>query len=129
MTDEPEFDIPSSGEWREAPGKGQSKQGSGKALSLDMAEAVTLKAMLHMDRSLETYNQFLDAGVAPEQARLVLPMSLLTEWIWTGSLYAFIRICKERLAPDAQSETRAVAEGIYGSLREYFPDSMKAWAL
>ena len=59
----------------------------------------------------------------------MLPMSLLTEWLWTGSLYAFIRICKERLAPDAQSETRAVAEGIYGSLREYFPDSMKAWAL
>ena len=129
MTDEPEFDIPREDEWRVAPGKGQSKQGSGGVADLDIGIAATSRAEWQAQESLEFYENLLDRGIAPEQARLVLPMSLLTEWIWTGSLYAFIRICKERLAPDAQAETRAVAEGIYGSLREHFPASMAAWGI
>lgn len=61
------------------------------------------------------YNAMLEYGVCPEQARMVLPQSMYTEWYWSGSLYAFARICKQRLDPHAQLETRQVA-GQIGSI-------------
>ena len=61
---------------------------------------------------MKTYRQLLDDGVAPEQARMVLPQSMITEWYWSGSLYAFAKMCGLRLKPDAQYETRLVAEQI-----------------
>ena len=64
----------------------------------------------------EVYNYFLKKGVAPEQARIVLPQSLMTEWIWTGSLVAFARVVKLRLSDDAQFECRAIAERIKSEL-------------
>ena len=76
-----------------------------------------------------TYQRLLDFGVAPEQARLVLPMALVTEWIWTGSLYAFIRTCGERMNGDAQAETRAVAVLIHSHIKGLFPHSVAAWGL
>lgn len=69
-----------------------------------------------MAKAEETYNFFLEKGVAPEQARIVLPQSLMTEWIWTGSLVAFSRVVKLRLSDDAQFECRAVAERIKNAL-------------
>ena len=59
--------------------------------------------------ALANYNRMLDAGVAPEQARMILPQSMMTEWYWSGTLYAFARICNLRCAEDAQYETRIVA--------------------
>ena len=123
----PEFDFPS--EWRSRPNKGQSKQGSGELLDEYKQQRLNdIAAELAFDADIY-YNTVLDMGVAPEQARLFLPMSSMTEWIWTGSLMAFIRICKERLAEDAQAETRNVAEGIYKYLCYLFPESMKAWGI
>ena len=49
---------------------------------------------------LETYKLLIDKGVAPEQARMVLPQSMMTEWYWSGSLYAFAKMCGLRLKPD-----------------------------
>jgi thymidylate synthase (FAD) len=51
-------------------------------------------------------------GVAPEQARMILPQSMMTEWIWTGSLVAFARVVKLRSSSDAQYECRQIAEKI-----------------
>lgn len=67
-------------------------------------------------RAEEAYNYFLERGVAPEQARIILPQSLMTEWIWTGSLVAFARVVKLRLSEDAQFECRAIAERIKSEL-------------
>lgn len=58
------------------------------------------------------YRTLLAAGVCPEQARMVLPQSMMTEWIWTGSLYAFARVCSLRLDPHTQKETRVMARDI-----------------
>ena len=129
VKDEPEFDIPEFDEWRRAPGKGQSKQGSGESVSLNTGVDATLAVADVARHAMTVYDDLLNDGIAPEQARLVLPMALTTEWIWTGSLYSFIRICKERLAPDAQKETRLVATEIYNSLKTLFPGSVKAWGL
>ena len=75
---------------------------------------------------LETYKLLIDKGVAPEQARMVLPQSMMTEWYWSGSLYAFAKMCGLRLKPDTQYETRLVAEQIEDKMMELFPDSWTA---
>ena len=94
VTDAPEFDLPDV--WRSAPGKGQSKQGSGEPIERQWAACDIGSEALA--KALDAYDDLLRLNVAPEQARLVLPMAMVTEWIWTGSLYAFARICRERLA-------------------------------
>ena len=73
--------------------------------------------------ALANYNRMLDAGVAPEQARMILPQSMMTEWYWSGTLYAFARICNLRCAEDAQYETRIVANLIDDECKKLFPIS------
>lgn len=72
------------------------------------------------------YDQLIDLGVAPEQARMVLPQNTMTEWYWTGSLMFFARVCKQRLAPGAQLETREIAEAIAEIVATLFPVSWSA---
>lgn len=76
--------------------------------------------------ALGTYNLLLKDGVAPEQARIVLPQNMMTEWIWSGSLMAFARVCKLRLDPHAQQETREIAEKIQALVPKEFEHSWRA---
>jgi len=76
--------------------------------------------------ALMMYKQLLDEGVAPEQARMVLPQSMMTEWYWSGSLYAFAKMCGLRLKDDTQAETRKVAELIEDVMMDIFPNSWEA---
>ena len=78
------------------------------------------------NNALIAYKDLLDAGVAPEQARMILPQSLMTEWYWSGSLYAFARVCNLRCKPDAQYETRIVADEIDKHCKLTFPVSWRA---
>ena len=73
--------------------------------------------------ALKNYNRMLEAGVAPEQARMILPQSMMTEWYWSGTLYAFARICNLMCAEDAQYETRIVANLINDECERLFPKS------
>ena len=73
--------------------------------------------------ALESYKGLLSAGVAPEQARMILPQSMMTEWYWSGTLYAFARVCNLRCASDAQYETRIVANLINEECCKLFPIS------
>ena len=76
--------------------------------------------------SLETYRNLLSDGVAPEQARMVLPQSMYTEWYWSGSLYAFAKMCSLRLKEDTQLETQVIAEMISIEMSMKFPVSWRA---
>ena len=76
--------------------------------------------------ALLTYNLLLAQGVCPEQARSVLPQSMMTEWYWTGSLYGFSRVCKLRLDPHSQVECSQVATLIEEYCSGLFPISWKA---
>lgn len=76
--------------------------------------------------ALKNYNQMIEAGVAPEQARMILPQSMMTEWYWSGSLYAFARVCNLRCSPDAQYESKEVADAIAFHCAGKFPCSWKA---
>lgn len=75
--------------------------------------------------SIATYDNMIEFGVCPEQARAVLPQAAYTEWYWTGSLYAFSRVCKLRQADDAQAETRYIADQISERCKINFPISWK----
>jgi thymidylate synthase (FAD) len=72
------------------------------------------------------YRNLLKAGVAPEQARMVLPQSTMTEWYWSGSLDAFADMCNLRCKNDTQYETRVVANKISKKLLDLFPVSWEA---
>lgn len=76
--------------------------------------------------SLRVYRELLAEGVAPEMARMVLPLSLYTEWYWSGSMDAFANMCKLRLKEDTQYETRLVAQQIDNVMGELYPVSWKA---
>ena len=73
--------------------------------------------------ALANYNLMIGVGVAPEQARMILPQSMMTEWYWSGTLYAFARVCNLRCAEDAQYETRIVANLINDECEKLFPIS------
>lgn len=75
---------------------------------------------------MKTYEELLSQGVAPEQARMVLPQNTMTEWWWTGSLMFFARVCYQRLDAHAQQETREIAEAIAAAVPSQFQHSWKA---
>ena len=75
---------------------------------------------------LKLYKDMIKAGIAPEQARMVLPQSTMTEWYWSGSLDAFSDMCNLRCKPDTQAETRIVADAISKEMKELFQISWEA---
>ena len=118
ITDDVEFYVH---DYREA--AKDKKQGSG-GLHKDNEHYQRVIELKNME-ALKTYNDLIEAGVAPEQARGHLPQDLMTAWTWSGTLGAFAKMCRERLGSDAQKETRYVAEQVYDYLKEYYPVSAK----
>ena len=116
VDDEPEFYVPDVWRGRSA----DKKQGS------DGVVNITLDQEVQWNRQLSTYKTLLSEGVAPEQARMVLPQSTMTEWYWSGSLDAFADMCNLRCKPDTQAETRVVAQQIDRKMIEIFPVSWDA---
>lgn len=116
---EPEFYYP---EWRGKPTDG-AKQGSDDFIKIDHDTALGYDNA--MRACLYTYNQLLENGVAPEQARFVLPQAMYTEWYWTGSLAAYARFYKQRIDPHAQWEIREYADAVGELIRPHFPVSWK----
>ena len=104
-------------EWRGRPKN--SKQGSDGTVELDINEQFRLDNT--MTQCLIIYKSLIDQGIAPGQARMVLPQSMMTEWYWSGTLYAFARVCNLRCAPDTQQETREIADQISAICAEHFP--------
>ncbi len=111
----PELYTPDS--WRGRPKN--SKQGSDGTVALGQTIDHNLETT--MESCLILYNTLIQKGVAPEQARMVLPQSMMTEWYWSGTVYAFARVCNLRCKPDTQKETRDVANKIWKLADEAFP--------
>ena len=115
---EPEFYTPEV--WRGAPEN--KKQGSSDIkIDIDPDDFVRM-----YDSAKWMYEHLLEIGVCPEQARMVLPQSMMTEWYWSGTLYAFARGCNLRCKDDAQLETQMVAKQIDELAEEIFPYSWEA---
>ena len=124
VDDKPDWYWPEDDVWR---GRAKDKK-QGSEGFIDLKEDLEL-----LDDVVETtewcralYSKLLNKGIAPEQARMVLPQSTMTEWYWSGSLFAFSKMCGLRLKPDAQYETRLVAEQIEDKMAKLFPESWTA---
>jgi thymidylate synthase (FAD) len=119
VQDEPTIYIP---RWRGAP-TGGAKQGSE-----DFLTGSTLLDEVYRnlaDDAMEAYKTLLAEGVAPEQARFVLPQGTYTEWFWTGSLAAYGRFYKQRIDSHAQWEIRQYAAAVGSIIQPLFPESWK----
>jgi len=119
----PECWIPSPDQIRERDPK--LKQGS-KETSVINAEEIHQLMKTHTEVNVMLYEDLLAKGVAPEIARCILPQSMLTEFIETGSLAAYARLYKLRTDPTAQREIRRYAELIGELIEPLFPISWKA---
>ena len=122
---EPEFWYPEH--WR---GRAEDKkQGSSDDVHIDWidrAERTSSRVRVVTEFAVKAYKDMLEVGVCPEQARMVLPQNVFTEWYWTGSLYAFARVCNLRCQPDAQKETRDVCWEMDELAKGLFPVSWEA---
>ena len=116
VDDEPEFYVPDVWRGRSA----DKKQGSDGTVEFEDH----YEEEMSLDKSY--YNYLLDWGVAPEQARMVLPQSTMTEWYWSGSLDAFADMCNLRCKDDTQYESRLVADQISKEMGKLFPVSWRA---
>ena len=103
--------------WRGRPVN--SKQGSDG--TVELGQTIDHNLETTMESCLILYNTMIQKGVAPEQARMVLPQSMMTEWYWSGTVYAFARVCNLRCKPDTQKETQDVANEIDKLADEAFP--------
>jgi len=124
VDDEPEFYVPDV--WR---GRSKDKKQGSDGVSLwnhGMGTGYREEEYELMDNILGVYRHMIEVGVAPEQARMVLPQSTMTEWYWSGSLDAFASMCVLRLKGDTQYETRLVAQQIDEVMSSLFPVSWKA---
>ena len=119
---EPEFYSPT---WRGKPTDG-AKQGSEDFITeetrTNLYDAIYRESY---ETALHVYNTLIEKGVAPEQARFVLPQGMYTEWYWTGSLAAFARFYKQRKDDHAQWEIREYASAVGKIIEPYFPVSWK----
>jgi thymidylate synthase (FAD) len=115
------------GKWRKQ--SKDSKQGSEGLV--DDQSICSLIEMRAIEYAKACYDELLENGVSKEQARSVLPLNLNTTMIWTGSLYSLIRLCQQRLKPDAQKETGDVVRAMLEETIKIgmFNHSLKAYGL
>lgn len=118
VDDGPEFYFPEV--WRGRPI--DKKQGSSGVIDKSVGEW----ALIATSTASNNYSKLIEEGVAPEQARMILPLNTYSEWYWSGSLDAFANMAKLRCKPDTQEETRLIANQISEQMLEKFPVSWKA---
>jgi thymidylate synthase (FAD) len=116
----PEIFIP---EFREKP-EGSIKQGSGGEHPDNHAWQKAYKGVT--EQALWLYEDMLRAGVAPEQARFVLPQGAIVNWVWTGNILAFANFVKKRSDSNAQQEIQQVASAVDAVIRPLFPASWQS---
>jgi len=115
----PDFYLP---QWRGKP-KGSAKQGSDEFIAIKGDNIRSYGNVIEL--CLYTYDQLIEDGVAPEQARFVLPQAMYTEWYWTGSLAAYARFYSQRIDEHAQWEIREYARVIGNIIQPLFPHSWR----
>ena len=108
-----------------------SKQGSGEDLSQEKNDIAKQIQSDVIDYCKWAYEAMIFHGVSKEQARSVLPLSLETEFIWTGSFLAFVHLCNLRLKQDTQKETRDIVTEMLHQVKELdnFKHTIKAFGL
>ena len=123
VDDEPTFFVPD--QWRLRP-DGSIKQGSGEPLPPSKQNICNWTVKKTHTQALESYNYLMACNVAPEQARMVLPQTMYTQWIETGSLAYWARLCGLRIDAHAQREINDLACQVSKQMAKAFPVSWAA---
>jgi len=79
--------------------------------------------------AIHAYYYLIKSGVAPEEARIILPLNSMTHWVWSGSLMAFMRVVKQRVDSHAQGAAQEFGRKLLTILNDKFPESVKAFEL
>lgn len=116
-----EFFVPDS--WRSRPADG-IKQGSGDVHDDSGYFSEQYQYLLNHADSL--YQDMINTGVAPEMARMVLPQSMMVDWIWTGNLLSMFHIYRLRSGEGAQLEAKEFAEQLKQAVQPKFPIAWEA---
>ena len=126
ITEEEEFYIPMPMEWRSAPEN--RKQGSGEPVIADIGAKYTRQLEKMVVEGDRLYKEALKDGIAPEQARLLLPAySMYVRWRWTVSLNGVLHFISLRDKEDAQYEIREYASAINTIACQLYPITAEAW--
>lgn len=104
-----------------------NKQGSGDLLPRDVATSVSEKIHVHSGKSFELYDELLEAGLARETARAVLPVNVYTQWYWSTDLWNLMHFLKLRLDSHAQYEIRVYAQALLIFAKAVCPLALEAW--
>jgi thymidylate synthase (FAD) len=121
---EPEFFIPNY--WRKRPDKSKKQGSSDDLICMIDNKSISVEYQNLIDSMSDAYNSFIENGVAPEQARMLLPQSMMTEFVETGSLSAYARLYKLRIEKSAQLEIQEYANEIGKIMEKQFPNGWKA---
>lgn len=126
ITEKEQFYIPNTNQWRSAPEN--SKQGSGNPVSNDIGAKYLQRLRASVERGIRDYEEALRDGIAPEQARLLLPAyAMYVRWRWTASLNAILHFITLRDKKDAQYEIQEYAKAISQITQQHYPITMQAW--
>ena len=105
--------------------EGSIKQGSGGIHSDNLAMIQTM--ISHTETAIQNYEYFLSTGMAPEEARMILPLNTMVTFSWTGSLIAMLRVVKQRQDSHAQLAAQEFANKLKPILLEHFPHASQAY--
>lgn len=104
--------------------EGSIKQGSGKEHPFSEMWKHRYKA--HVSTAIQMYEEMLEGGICPEQARFILPQGAIVNWIWTGNLVSFANFYLKRTDSHAQVEVQEVAKKVGALIEDIFPVSWAA---
>lgn len=120
ISDEPAVWFPD--EWHTRPE--DIKQGSGGLVEDQWTVGSYASGVTQ--HALTAYDQMLKLGTAPEEARIVLPLNMMTTVVWTGSLLFWSRVCNQRVDSHAQLAAQELGKLISGIVEPLYPVSWKA---
>ena len=126
VTEDEEFYIPSPLEWRMAPA--DKKQGSAEIADSRLGAKYSQHLLRAVETGLAAYREALADGIAPEQARLLLPAyGMYVRWRWTVSLNGVLNFLSLRLGHGAQSEIVDYAGAVLELVKQKYPLTLQAW--
>jgi thymidylate synthase (FAD) len=120
-----EFYFPDSHELRSQ--SKTNKQGSDGGLTDDVSSVFSEEIENQCDDAYALYQKLLDSGVAREQARMVLPLNLYTEFYWKQNLHNLLHLLALRTDAHAQQEIRVYAEAMLALIKPLIPWTLEAW--
>jgi thymidylate synthase (FAD) len=126
ITENEQFYIPAADAWRSVPEN--RKQGSAEPVKGYIGAKYTSRMMRLAEQQERLYREALDDGIAPEQARLLLPAyAMYVRWRWTASLNALLHFISLRVDSHAQWEIQQYAQAINSEVVKHFPITASAW--